>query len=536
VGAVADTGVRPLYPDVGPFDPVVIRVHGLLMDGRLEAVVRDSALARPTAAALGDRVSCWYLDYLAGQALLELDRSWHAGQLARRLLEEIGPDGDRFWRAKALALLAASQLDRGAVLPSQESLAEALSIVEEGTPWRYHHVSASSAVARVLMKLLLFEPAAELIVVATRGAVRQGAGRMLGPGAAVQLVRQLAELHALWAAQLELLGEPDAAVEQHRATVSAALWMRRLARQSGGSALVGCAIAVEAFATERLIGPELPRARARAALAATPRPDALVEWLPGRVALARAAASVGDIREARDLLDQIDNACLTRHRDVWAGLVQVAAAEVEALAEARQRSGGHPAGPIWRWLASSAVRRIWQESDARFADLRHRILHRQLDRRRQETQRQLFVDPLTGLDNRDRLDRELAAGRAGTVLFLDLDNFKQVNDRAGHAAGDEVLRRAGALLRSCCRSTDIVARYGGDEFVVLVQDGTRGEELADRIVQRFRDENWSRIVDGLDLTVSVGIARSVGGTSALRHSDSALRQAKRIGRDVVVHL
>jgi hypothetical protein len=227
------TVLRPRYPDVGPFDPVVARVYGMLVDGRLEAVVRESALARPMATALGDRVSCWYLDYLAGQALLDLDRSWHAGQLARRLLEEIGPDGDRFWRAKALALQAAVQVDRGAILPAQESLAEALSIVEENAPWRYHHVSASSAVAGVLMKLLLFEPAVELIVTATRGAVRQGAGHLLGPGAAVQLVRRLAELHALWAAQLELLGESSAAEEQHRATASAALWMLRLAGQAG---------------------------------------------------------------------------------------------------------------------------------------------------------------------------------------------------------------------------------------------------------------------------------------------------------------
>jgi diguanylate cyclase (GGDEF)-like protein len=536
VSMVPGTAVYPRYPDIGPFDPVVARVYRLLVDGRLETVVRESALARPTATALGDRVSCWYLDYLAGQALLELDRSWHAGQLARRLLEELGPDGDRYWRAKALALLAAAQVDRGAVLPAQESLAEALSIVEESAPWRYHHVSASSAVAGVLTKLLLFEPAAELIVIATRGAIRRGAGRMLGPGAAVQLVRGLAELHALWAAQLELLGESAAAAEQHRATASAALWMLRLAGESRSRALQGCAIAVEAFATERLIGPQLPRARAWAALAVTPRPDALVEWLPGRVALARAAASVGDISQARNLLAQVDRVCVTRRRDVWAGLVQVAAAEVEELAESRQRPGENPAGVIWRRIAASALRRIWQERDARFADLRHRILHRQLDQRRQQTHRQLFVDPLTGLDNRARLDKELDSGRTGTVLFLDLDNFKQINDRVGHAVGDDVLRRTGALLRGCCRSTDVVVRYGGDEFIVLVEDATRAAELAERIVQRFRDENWWEIAEGLELTVSVGIAREVDGETALHRSDVALRQAKRSGRDVVVYL
>lgn len=532
----APRAVLPHWPDIGPFDPVVARVYTLLVDGRLEAVVRECALARRVAEALGDRISCLYLDYLSGQALLDLDRSWHAGQVARRLIAEIGPDGDAFWRAKALALKAAAEVDREAILPALEALAEALSIVEKGPPRRYHHVSASSAVAGVLVKLLLFEPAAELIVAATRGAVRQGAGGLLGPGTAVQLVRRLAEVHALWAAQLDLLGDPAAAIGHHRATVSAALWMHRLAREAGSPALVGCAVAVEAFATERLGEPALPRARARAALAATSRPDALVEWLPGRVALARAAAAAGEIAEARELLVQIDRVCATRHRDVWAGLVRVAAAEVEELAEAGERREDHPAGAAWREVAASALRRIWQERDARFADLRYRILYRELERRSRQTRRQLLVDPLTGLGNRRRLEQELGTGRPAAVLFLDVDNFKQVNDHAGHTAGDQVLRRMADLLRGCCRRADVLVRYGGDEFVVLLGGTSWAAGLGERIVARVREGDWRPITGGMDVTVSVGVSYSTGGADALRRSDAALRLAKRTGRDAVVQL
>jgi diguanylate cyclase (GGDEF)-like protein len=528
--------VRLRWPDTGPLDPVVVRVHALLVDGRLEAVVRESTLARRVAEALGDHVSCLFLDYLSGQALLELDRSWHAGQVARRLLIALGPGGDRFWRAKALALSAAAEVDRGAILPALEALAEALAIVEERPPRRYHHVSASSAVAGVLMKLLLFEPAAELIVAATRGAVaRGGDGSLLGAGAAVQLVRRLAEVHALWATQLDLLSEPAEAAEHHRATVSAALWMRRLAVEASSPALIGCAEAVEAFATERLGDPDLPRARARAALATAPRPDALVEWLPGRVALARAAAAAGELAEARVLLAEVDRACTTRHRDVWAGLVQVAVAEVEELAEAQEGAADHPAGEVWREVAASGLRRIWQERDARLADLRHRILHEELDRRSRQTRRRLFVDPLTGLGNRRRLEQEIDAGTGtAAALFLDIDNFKMVNDRAGHAVGDEVLRRMAVLLRRNCRSGDVLVRYGGDEFVVLLNAPAGASRLGERLVTRVREEDWRPITGGMDITVSVGVA--VGGASALRRSDAALRLAKRSGRDAVVQL
>ncbi len=527
--------LQPAFPDFGAFDPAVSRIHALLIDGRPAAAVQACAAARGIAEGLGDRVSVLFLDYIAGQALLELDRPEQASQLARRMLAVIGPDGDRFWRAKALALMAAAEVDREAILSGLDALAGALAIVEAEPPTRYHHISACSAVAAVLMRLLLFEPAAEITVAAARGADRGRAEEMLGPGTAVLLVRRLAEVHALWAAQLDLLGETGEAIHHHLATISAALWMRRLAVQAGREALVGCAVAVEAFATERLQEPQLARARARAALAATQRPDNLVEWLPGRVALARAAAAEGQLAEARELLAQVDRACAPRHREVWAGLVQVAAAEVETLAERRQQ-GEHPAGALWREVAASGLGRIWQEREARIADLRHRILRRELAERSERTQRELLIDTLTGLGNRRQLELELASDQAAAALFLDVDNFKQVNDRVGHAAGDDVLRRLAAVLRGCCRSGDVLVRYGGDEFVVLLRDDAWARALGARIIERVRAEDWRAITGGVDVTVSVGVARSGGVLTALRQSDAALREAKRTGRDALVEL
>jgi diguanylate cyclase (GGDEF)-like protein/PAS domain S-box-containing protein len=153
-------------------------------------------------------------------------------------------------------------------------------------------------------------------------------------------------------------------------------------------------------------------------------------------------------------------------------------------------------------------------------------------------------DPLTGLPNRAML-RELleqAAARThrheGTlaVMFVDLDHFKQVNDVLGHAAGDDVLIEAANRIRSSLRLGDVVARYGGDEFVVLCEDA--GEEagsltIADRIRETM---NTPFIIDGIVTGVgaSVGIALSDGSDDIdvlLECADKALYQAKRGGRD-----
>jgi|GEM_PF-710605 len=156
---------------------------------------------------------------------------------------------------------------------------------------------------------------------------------------------------------------------------------------------------------------------------------------------------------------------------------------------------------------------------------------------------QAFHDALTGLRNRawilDMLEVDLrVTPRAGTrvgVLFIDLDNFKIVNDSLGHAAGDEVLVAVADRIAGVLRPTDRVGRSGGDEFIVIVPDVTdslQAELVAERIVSAV----------GMDLTVlghrivptvSIGIALNVPGstsTSLLRDADAALFRAKAAGR------
>jgi diguanylate cyclase (GGDEF)-like protein/PAS domain S-box-containing protein len=172
-------------------------------------------------------------------------------------------------------------------------------------------------------------------------------------------------------------------------------------------------------------------------------------------------------------------------------------------------------------------------------------LHRELREREAHLAHQAFHDALTGLPNRalflDRLDRALARGRRDedatcAVLFLDLDRFKQVNDSLGHAAGDQLLVAVTTLLRACLRDTDTLARFGGDEFALLLEDvGDLAGAL--RVAERLLAALQAPLlVAGREIvvTTSAGIAlhTGAGDTSAdlLRFADVALYRAKEAGR------
>ncbi|WP_372530575.1 putative bifunctional diguanylate cyclase/phosphodiesterase [Euzebya sp.] len=152
-------------------------------------------------------------------------------------------------------------------------------------------------------------------------------------------------------------------------------------------------------------------------------------------------------------------------------------------------------------------------------------------------------DSLTGLPNREtftqRLDETLREGRDVTVLFCDLDRFKQINDSYGHAAGDELLRQIAARLRGVLRPGDVVGRLSGDEFAVLldgIADSLVAGDLARRLVQDLAEPFR---IEGREIrvTTSVGVAvhRGTGGRSdeLLRHADDAMYRAKEQGRNQV---
>jgi diguanylate cyclase (GGDEF)-like protein len=163
-----------------------------------------------------------------------------------------------------------------------------------------------------------------------------------------------------------------------------------------------------------------------------------------------------------------------------------------------------------------------------------------------ELERQALEDDLTGLHNRRFMDTDLPRefertrrfGREFTLAILDVDGFKQINDRYSHQLGDRVLEEVAGMLQSACRSMDGVVRYGGDEFVLYFPEArlSTGRTICQRLLKRVHAHAWQRLAPGLSVTLSIGLASSHGADSAaelLELADSRLRSAKQAGKDRV---
>jgi diguanylate cyclase (GGDEF)-like protein/PAS domain S-box-containing protein len=185
-----------------------------------------------------------------------------------------------------------------------------------------------------------------------------------------------------------------------------------------------------------------------------------------------------------------------------------------------QRVDGRVVGRVWSFRDVTANRRL-QEM------LSHQAFH----------------DPLTGLANqalfRDRVEHAAARidrqGGRLAVLFVDVDDFKTINDSLGHASGDVLLRVVSERLRECVRSSDTVARLGGDEFAILVEDAVEGdaEVVADRIIEAVH-RPITVAEREVVVSASVGIAFGTAGANPdelLRNADLAMYTAKGSGKD-----
>jgi diguanylate cyclase (GGDEF)-like protein len=159
------------------------------------------------------------------------------------------------------------------------------------------------------------------------------------------------------------------------------------------------------------------------------------------------------------------------------------------------------------------------------------------------------TDGLTGLYNHrefyQSLRRELERARRYrhtlSLLMIDVDDFKQFNDRFGHPAGDFALRNIAELLRKCARTTDIIARYGGEEFAVILPESTPGGALmvAERIKSEVAEHNFiPNARNSVHLTVSIGIYSSESGDVSedqmVSLADEASYVAKKSGKNQVV--
>jgi diguanylate cyclase (GGDEF)-like protein len=260
------------------------------------------------------------------------------------------------------------------------------------------------------------------------------------------------------------------------------------------------------------------------------------------VTAAEAYTMRGLLGRAQEVLDEARELCDTRGLGAVSVDVRLRQAELHAAAgRYREAYEEHR-----RFHAEvEALRSV--ERDARARALQA-LLETEEARRDREHYRQLaFRDALTGLHNRRYVDEQLppilasAAARytPTSVALIDLDFFKRVNDTLSHEIGDAVLRQLSTLLTGAVPPPGIVARLGGEEFVVILPETAAPAAVrqAECVRVAVGAHDWSELTGALPVTVSIGVTTVEGGTTQaalLGRADRNLYIAKRTGRDRVV--
>ncbi len=297
--------------------------------------------------------------------------------------------------------------------------------------------------------------------------------------------------------------------------------------------------------------------------------DQVVDTVPDAVLVVDPAGILIDVNPAAGRLLEGLRPDLAGQELVGRPVAEVVGDDAVALVAGAERLDGHRVVEVrpgmWldvrdtpvadargRALGTIVVARDVSEQERRQAavvSLNRRLAEqvREIERLRAELAEEAVRDPLTGLHNRRQLDRALAADRRSrvgdlesAVVVVDIDRFKDVNDRFGHAAGDEVLKAVADVLRRSTRDGDTVARMGGEEFV-LVLPGAGAAQAVERAEEIRRDcAGLLHVLGGetVTVTVSAGVAAGpLGGAASdalLDAADRALYAAKAAGRNRVV--
>jgi diguanylate cyclase (GGDEF)-like protein len=240
------------------------------------------------------------------------------------------------------------------------------------------------------------------------------------------------------------------------------------------------------------------------------------------------------IETFREALDLLAAGSIAFQRDVWDGI----AAAHEALDQPREA--------LAAFKSARALERKLTDSSA-LASLEKHEVRSDMARVTAELAKLADEDSLTGLANRRAAERALSLALEGpnpvplVILFIDIDHFKAINDRFGHAMGDRVLRECAQLMRQGSRSGDLAARWGGEEFLLTLigADAARAVEIAERLRGAVEGFDWLALDHSLAVTLSIGLASSSeagdGSVAALLAlADGRVYAAKASGRNRVV--
>jgi diguanylate cyclase (GGDEF)-like protein len=504
--------------DAGGLLPLVHAAARQYYRGDWEEAARHVDLLLPLAAVLGDRASARDARVLRVR-VLEQVAAWPELQIAAEdlLSDEMAAAGPAASpvRAIGLGLLATALQQQGRVTDALSAAAEGYEILRHGTGWAAHRAIACFTLSTPLCAALLFEPALELLSAGETLARRE----RMQPWAVLTPARfaaRRARTEALRGYFVELIGDDRGADAHYASSAGHALRAMRDAPRDSLHALraeAGLTIALQRLRIEPVDRGALERHVAR-------EPFARVALL-SRLTLASVDARAGDLASARDLVGAVRTDASRLGELVTAYVATAWTAQLDEVAHGRT-----PATHAWRRVAEGQLRRLWNDRAGRFEAL---VSARQVEALSAVVEHErglLWEDALTAVGNRRLLDRLLREPEvaARPTAFIDVDWFKQVNDRFGHAVGDEVLRRIATLLTAASRSGDVVVRFGGDEFVVVLGDGSNIEAYCERVRRSVEDHTWGALRPGLNVTVSVGGVRA--GPRSMSRADAALRRAK----------
>jgi diguanylate cyclase (GGDEF)-like protein len=528
-----------VQPGDGSPDPdaELARVTAELLVARQEGSDLDALIDRATVLALAApdpelQSQGWYEIGAALHQRGDYDASVEAGERLLRLALEMN---DPASQCQALALLANARLARGDHDACLDDIAHAGQLLAADLPLSERILSARLGVALVAESLDLFELADE-----HHRQVRADLAHFTSARFAVVHHRNRAALHLSWGLWLEHLHRPGDAARHYTTAVGEA----ELVLSYGATDL-----------------PEPWRQKAQLILAhAITR---LGQDGEGAVALALAGALTSIVEPWDHLIEAATRAILAQR----SGDSQTAASSVErmlALAEAcgeirwsvdahRLRAAlADQAGDIATAVAAHrdharvVEEMLWMQRERQVAAIELRMRLMRLVNEAGRFALASLEDPLTGLANRRRLEQVLHAEdmrsrRSGLplgLMVIDIDRFKHVNDAHSHLAGDEALRWVASSLASQVRSTDIVARYAGDEFVAVLPgcDEHRLRHLGERARSAVEGLSWSGIGPGLQVTVSIGLAVLSPGMTVhelFAQADANTYEAKRRGGNLV---
>lgn len=508
-------------------------VMSLAQQGRVDEALTlaHELLGGTDAAPAPEQAALWYTLAVAHHVERDFGGQVAASDRCLALARQAGSPG---WSSNALSMRAMALVRQETIDAALVDLARAeveLDACDDEALASWAH----TGLGYCYLELRLYELAQPHL----EEALRLGASPIPLREARVIDLMNLAELHARWADELERAvphGTAEQEAEQRRA-VANDLFLEAVdeAGRVGANTLLAACRAAELCSRPR-DAEASPVPELREVYASPEHADHQGGRATVGGALARSLWREGERDEALRIARE---AALASDQ---AGDWQVAAGARWLLVE-METEAGIPGAASGRDYARLLSRVLWRQRLSTLSGAQAALDVERLQHAKNTAEREALEDPLTGVGNRRALDEALrqaeledaAEGHPTSLLMLDLDAFKAINDNHGHSVGDTVLREAAEAIRQAARADDTVVRLGGDEFVVLARgtDEEAGRRLAERVAQAVNGLEVALPDGPLRLGASVGV-RTTGGALTLAGlldaADAAMYAMKRRAR------